>query len=365
MARRTGFWWLVVLLAGCGGPRLLDGPPPEAEWVVEDFDRGVADWANMSNVAMPPKIEARSEPGARGGVAQVTFAANDKGWTNLHRPVEWPAEADAVALDVRSAATARFKIKLNEMKRGLNHNAYEGFAAIVEAGPAWKRVTLPLSGFLYSWGHADGNHQVDRDRISGLGFEQEDLARPVDFWVDRIALVRLAARSIVVDDFEGGISPQWKRMDSGSMQSDIFAISAARLGTGAARIEFSGSRSPGSWTDFYRDSRWPTEGGVDTVCLWARSDRPARVMIKVNQGLRHDDLEMYGKTLELGPEWRRYRIPLSEFRELIFSHAQQDGGSASGMVDPKQILGVGFAEPADAPLPLVFYVDQLELEASR
>jgi len=356
---------LAVLLAGCAGPRAPDGPAPEAEWVVEDFEKGVADWANMSNVAQPPRIQVIREPGSRGGVAQVTFASNDKGWTNLHRPVEWPADADAVTLDVKAEAACRFRVKLNEMKRGLNHNAYEGYGATAEAEPSWKRVTLPLSEFRYLWGHAEGNRVVDRDRISGLGFEQEDLAQAVTFCVDRIALVRLPRRSIVVDDFESGIGPDWKRLDSGSILSDIRSSESAKVGAKAARVEFSGSRSAGSWTDLHRACRWPTDEGVDTVCFWARSDRPARVQVKINQGLRHDDLEMYGKTVELASEWRRYRVPLSEFRELIFSHPAMDGGSASGGIDPKQVLGIGFVEPADAVLPLVFFVDRIELEASR
>jgi hypothetical protein len=313
-------------------------------------------WENMSNVSNPPRVEV-----AR--AARFDFAANEGGWTNVFRPVDWPPEADAVSLEVRAVdAPCRFRLKLNEMKRGLNHGAFEGFGAVVEATAEWRSVTVPLAAFEYLWGHPSGNRELDPDRISGVGFEQEDPRRAISFEVARIALVSLPRRAMLVDDFEPGGGTAWKRLDSGSMRSEIEAVRPGKSGARAARVEFSGERAAGSWTDLHRAVEWPAGGGFDTVAFWARADAPSRVLVKVHQGRRHDDLEMYGRAIELGPEWRRFRIALVEFRELIFSHPRFDGGKASGRIDPAQIVAIRFAEPPGAPLPLAFYVDRIELE---
>lgn len=340
---------VLALAVGCRG-----GSVREVEVQVEvDV---AAPWENMSNVAHVPRVEV-------GRPARFHFPANDGGWTNVFRTVDWPADADAVLLEVRAEMPYRFRIKLNEMRRGLNHGAFEGFAATVEAGPEWRAVTVPLRTFDRLWGHPSGNRILDPDRISGLGFEQEDLRRAVSFEVARIALVTLPRRVATVDDFESGIGPAWKRLDSGSMRSEIEAVGPGRSGRFAARIQFSGTRGDGSWTDLHRAVDWPSDGGFDTIAFWARADAPARAQAKVHQGRRHDELEMYGRTIEIDTAWRRFRIPLSEFRALIFSHPRFDGGEATGGIEPARIVGIGFAELADAALPLVFYVDGIELEA--
>lgn len=146
----------LVLAAGCRGDR------------VRGLEVDVAGpGENMSNVAHAPRVGV-GRPG------RFDFPANDGGWTNVCAPVEWHAEANAVILVVRTKTPCRFRVKPNEMGRGLAAGAFEGFAAAVEAGADWRVLTAPLGELAYG-GHPFGNRRLIRTESADSGSSRKIL----------------------------------------------------------------------------------------------------------------------------------------------------------------------------------------------
>lgn len=157
------------------------------------------------------------------------------------------------------------------------------------------------------------------------------------------------APRFMIEDFESG-RVRWRDAGSGWKRTEVALIEGGVGGRRAARIEFSG-RDDGTraWTDL----TWPVERRPDggaTIVFWARAPRPCRVLVKVNLGPGHEELEMWARTLELSTAWREYAVPVSELTEFLWGHRR------SAAVDAARIVGIGFAE---LDVPTVFEVDRI------
>ncbi len=143
---------------------------------------------------------------------------------------------------------------------------------------------------------------------------------------------------VIVDDFESGRA-RWRDAGSGAKRTEV------DLRAGAARITFGGGAT--GWTDLtWPVDRWPE--GATAIAVRVRAPRACRVFLKVNLGPEHDDLEMWGRTLELTAEWREHVVPVAQLTHYIWGHRRSAGPDAS------RIVGIGFAE---SDFPVTFEVD--------
>ena len=166
----------------------------------------------------------------------------------------------------------------------------------------------------------------------------------------RLSLVLLAGCAaaappepgIVVEDFDTGRT-RWRDAGSGARRTEV------RVAGGAARIAFSGGAD--GWTDLtWPVDRWPE--GATAIAFRARAPKPSRIFVKVNLGPSHEDLEMWGREVELSTEWREFVVPVAELTRYVWGHRR------SPACDPSRILGIGFVE---SDFPVEFDVDRISI----
>lgn len=153
---------------------------------------------------------------------------------------------------------------------------------------------------------------------------------------------------LMIADFEDGRA-RWRDAGSGWKRTEVEIVDGGVAGDRAARIVFSGEGTGEAWTDLtWPVAAWPA--GATHLAFWARAERPCRILVKVNLGPTHEDLEMWAAPVDLGPEWREHAIPIAALTERIFAHRQ------SPAVDPTRVIGIGFVE---RDFPVAFEVDRI------
>lgn len=169
-----------------------------------------------------------------------------------------------------------------------------------------------------------------------------------------------ASVPVVIDDFESAevTYKKWSNpMESGTMKSSIDLSDSAQSGKKSAKISFTGTKSPGSWTNLQCKTTFPA--GKNKITFWARAEKECTIKITSYQGAYHNEMEIFGKTITIGTTWKKYEVGISELTEIIFSHFSQDGGKASEKITKEKVTAVGFA---DTGSPAVFYLDNLMFE---
>ena len=129
------------------------------------------------------------------------------------------------------------------------------------------------------------------------------------------------------------------------------------MGSKGAKISFTGTKSPGSWTNLQCKTSIPSD--KNKISFWAKAEKECLVKATLYQGLYHDKLEIFSATISLGTTWKKYSLEISAFKDLVFSHLLQNGGKASDKITKKDVTAIGLAEMG---LPLVFYIDDLRLD---
>ncbi len=150
------------------------------------------------------------------------------------------------------------------------------------------------------------------------------------------------------EDFETG-QARWKDAGSGSVRTTVTLVEGGVGGDRAAQVQIRSAGPGEGWSDL----TWPIEAwpaGATHLVAWVRAPRPCRIAIKVNLGPGHEDLEMWGRTIEVGTEWREVRIEIGDLDEFLWGHKR------SAAPDPARILGIGFVERG---LPALFEVDRI------
>lgn len=165
---------------------------------------------------------------------------------------------------------------------------------------------------------------------------------------------------LIIDDFE--ISEvtykKWSNpMESGTMKSSIDISDSAQSGKKGAKISFTGTKSPGSWTNLQCKTSIPSN--KNKISFWAKAEKECFVKATIYQGLYHDKLEVFSTTISLSTSWKKYSLDISTYKDLVFSHPLQNGGKASDKITKEDVTAIGFAEMG---LPLVFYIDDLRLD---
>ncbi|OHB76053.1 MAG: hypothetical protein A2Z34_04155 [Planctomycetes bacterium RBG_16_59_8] len=163
--------------------------------VVADFEEGIDDWdGTMSNVKKKPLIEAVDDAKVGARAAKITFYASPEDrknidWTLLYCPIDqWPADGELVSFWIKSTAEKTLlHVKLSEM-RG-NHNNYEGFQKEIEVSASWQQLRIPLSEFVYLWGHAK-DKMLQKENISNISFSQADVTKELTIVVDQIEILK-------------------------------------------------------------------------------------------------------------------------------------------------------------------------------
>ncbi len=161
---------------------------------------------------------------------------------------------------------------------------------------------------------------------------------------------KLPAPRVMVDDFESG-QARWKDAGSGAVRTTVTLVDGSVGGRRAAHIDIKSTGGEG-WSDL----TWPVDGwpvGATHISVWLRAATPCQVMIKVNLGPGHDDLEMWGCAVNVTTEWREVRVAVAELTQFIWGHKH---GAA---VEPPRITGIGFAE---YKLTASFEVDRIAIE---
>ena len=164
----------------------------------------------------------------------------------------------------------------------------------------------------------------------------------------------------LIDDFESmeKTLKQWSNpMESGTMKSSIDLSDSAHAGKKGAKISFAGNTSKGSWTNLQCKTTLPAD--KNKITFWAKAESACTLKITVYQGLLHNEMEIFSKTINLNTKWQKYEVSINEISEILFSHPLQDGGKASSTIDKGKVFAIGFAEHLNA---LTFYLDNLQLE---
>lgn len=165
---------------------------------------------------------------------------------------------------------------------------------------------------------------------------------------------------LVIDDFEINdvTYKKWSSpMESGTMKSSIDISDVAKSGTKGAKISFIGSFSNLSWTNLQCKVQIPED--KSKISFWAKAEEKCLIKATIYQGLLHDDLEIFSTTISLDTVWKKYSLDITNYKDLVFSHPQKNGGKSTGKINKEQVTAIGFA---DIGLPLVFYIDDLRLD---
>lgn len=166
--------------------------------------------------------------------------------------------------------------------------------------------------------------------------------------------------SILIDDFESAefTYKKWSNsMESGTMKSSIDLSDTMHSGKKSARISFSGVKQPDGWTNLHCNAEIPAN--KTKITFWAKAPRACSVTVTLYQGVLHNELEIFGKSIVIDTTWKKYELAISDFTELVFSHFIQDGGKASEKLTRSKVTGIGFA---DKGVPATFFIDDLKLE---
>lgn len=158
----------------------------------------------------------------------------------------------------------------------------------------------------------------------------------------------VAEPRVMVEDFESGRA-RWKDAGSGWKKTTVEIVDGGVAGRRAARIEFDGGGAGPAWTDL----TWPVDGwpaGAREIVFWARAPRPCRVLVKINLGPTHDDLEMWGREIALDTGWTEVVVPVDSLTTFIWGHQR---GAAP---DASRLQGIGFVE---SDFPVTFEVDRI------
>ena len=164
----------------------------------------------------------------------------------------------------------------------------------------------------------------------------------------------------IIDDFEFAEATykRWSNpMESGKMRSSIELSDTAHAGKKGGKISFTGVKSAGSWTNLQCKTTIPTD--KTKITFWARAEKECKVNITIYQGADHKDMEIFGKQIVIGTEWKKYEVNINEISDIIFSHPKQDGGTASAHLTKANVFAIGFSETESAA---TFFLDNLTLE---
>jgi hypothetical protein len=159
---------------------------------------------------------------------------------------------------------------------------------------------------------------------------------------------------VMIEDFESGRA-RWKDAGSGWKKTEVEIVEGGVAGRRAARVTISGKGEGAAWSDLtWPVGSWPE--GATHIVFWARAPKACRILVKVNLGPTHEDLEMWAAAVEVGVEWREIAVAVADLRERIWAHRQ------SPAVEPARIIGVGFVE---TDVPVTFEIDRIGIRGGK
>lgn len=164
----------------------------------------------------------------------------------------------------------------------------------------------------------------------------------------------------VLDDFEGE-KTNFEDGSTGTLKAASELVSDAKVGKKAIKVTFSGERKQGSWTSFMvaLDDGWPTE--ADRVTFWAKGEKESTLLLSVREGAWPDQ-GGHGSVIKLTKEWQYYSI---ELKDLTFFVWGMGTITKDSKVDPSTVVGIGFNEHPDQPLPVTVTIDQVQFEKGK
>lgn len=167
---------------------------------------------------------------------------------------------------------------------------------------------------------------------------------------------------VVIDDFEKG-TPRWTQRGDGSMGVEVAIIDDAPEGKKAAKISFYGNRDLKKWNWvnilWYIDGGgWPAEGKY--LVFWAKAPSPCKIMVNLHEGPPKMQNEFFGATIDLTTEWKKYKIPVEDFKTYIWGHKE---GNKKLDIDRTILVGINQrSSQPDLTFPVTFMIDAITIE---
>jgi hypothetical protein len=155
-------------------------------------------WKDDSGAAARPKWQPLSAEQPEAGVRLEFPVIKNEEWFNLYlpfRPGAWPQGGTRALFQARADKPAKFVVRLNEMpgagEGNLDRNAeFEAHGIAFDATAEWHDIVVDLQNARKLWGNSGGNGKLDLEKITGIGFEPADAARPAKLEVRNLRLVQ-------------------------------------------------------------------------------------------------------------------------------------------------------------------------------
>lgn len=159
----------------------------------------------------------------------------------------------------------------------------------------------------------------------------------------------------VICDFEDGVDDWDNTMSNVKKKPKIETVDDAKAGKKAAKITYFAGAKSTDWTLLKCGfDEWPAEG--THLSFWMKSTADTtHVQVKLSEMKDdHQNFEGFHKEIEVGTEWKQYRIPLSEFEYLWGM------GGGDKTLQKENLSNIAFAQP-DVMKEMVLFVDQIEI----